>query len=254
MGLVGLYLRRKTEEGPEFQALQRLREQTHVHVTPIVEASKLYGRRILVFTAFMGSWAVFATLLTNYLPTFLKANKAMTLTTANAANTLASVMVVIFVLLFSRVADRIGLRTALIIGCLVLIVGVIPGFAIAGNGLVGGFLGAAILGACKGILAVPMLLAVSQIFPAGIRVAAGGLSYNLSASILGGTAPFVAVWLNRISGSSLYFSAYLVFFGIVTLVITLIYAKKWVTESEVHSGDAANNRGRAREQGLPANA
>ncbi len=92
-----------------------------------------------------------------------------------------------------------------------------------------------------------MLLAVSQIFPASIRVIAGGLSYNLLASILGGTAPFAAVWLNSISGSSLYFSAYLVFFGIVTLVITLLCAKKWVAESQVHSGDAANNRGRATE-------
>ncbi|MCU1478105.1 MAG: putative transporter [Subtercola sp.] len=240
MGLVGLYLRRRTEEGPEFLALQRVREATQAQVTPIVEAFRLYWRRILVFTGFMGSWAVFATLLTNYLPTFLNANKAMNPTSANAANLLASVMVVVLVLVFSPIADRIGLRKAMIIGSLALIIGIIPGYAIAGNGVVGGFLGAAILGTCKGILAVPVLLAVSQIFPAGIRVTAGGLSYNVATSLLGGTAPFVAVWLNSLSGNSLFFSAYLVFFAIVTLIITLICAKRWVAESEVHSGDIAN--------------
>lgn len=241
MGLVGLYLRRRTEEGPEFQALQRLRESAQEQATPILEAFRLYWQRILVFTAFMGSWAIFATLLTNYLPTFLNANKSLNPTSANAANLFASAMVVILVLVFSPVADRIGLRRSMITACVVLIIGIIPGFAIAGSGVVGGFLGAAILGACKGILAVPMLLAVSQIFPAGIRVTAGGLSYNVATSLLGGTAPFAAVWLNRLSGSPQFFSAYLIFFAVVTLVITLICAKRWVAESEAHSGDVATS-------------
>jgi MHS family proline/betaine transporter-like MFS transporter len=86
---------------------------------------------------------------------------------------------------------------------------------------------------------VPALLATSQIFPAGIRVTAGGLSYNISASVLGGTAPFVAVWLNGTSHTSLLFSSYLIFYGLLTLVITLVYAKRWIAESAGHSGDAA---------------
>jgi len=189
MGVVGLYLRRKTEEGPEFAALQRYRESTQAKVTPIAEAFRAHWRRILLFTAFMGSWATFATLLTNYLPTFLKANRDLSATAANAANLFASVMVVALVLLFSPIADRIGLRRTMIIGPVVLIVLVIPGFALAGHGVIGGFLGAGILGACKGVLAVPMLLAVSQIFPPGVRVTAGGLGYNVAASVFGGTAP-----------------------------------------------------------------
>lgn len=240
MGAVGLYLRRRTEEGPEFQALQRFREERDAQVTPLVEAFRLYWRRIIVFTAFVGSWAVFAALLTNYLPTFLKANPDLNPTLANAANLFASVMVVALVLAFSPVADRIGLRRTLIISNVVLIVGVIPGFILAGHGILGGFLGAAVLGACKGILAVPMLLAVSQIFPPGVRVTAGGLSYNMASSLLGGTAPFVAVWLNSLAGSSLYFSLYVIFYGMVTLVIALFRAKHWVAESGVHSGDAGS--------------
>lgn len=241
MGLVGWYLRRRTEEGPEFQALQQVRRATKARVMPLFEAIRRYWRRIIVFTFFMGSWSVFATLLTNYLPTFLHANPALSTTEANAANLLASVMVVVFVLLFSPVADRIGLRRAMIVASIVLIIGIVPGYAVAGSGLVGGFLGAAILGTCKGVLAVPALLAISQIFPAGIRVTAGGLSYNISASVLGGTAPVIAVWLNGVSHNSLLFSAYLVFYGILTLVITLVCAKRWIAESADHSGDAATN-------------
>jgi MHS family proline/betaine transporter-like MFS transporter len=239
MGLIGLYLRRRTEDGPEFKALQKLRELEKIAATPIKDAFRLYWGRMLLFFLFMGSWSSFATLLTNYLPTFLKANKALNPTEANAANLLASVFIVVFVLLFAPVADRIGLKNSMIIACVVLIIGIFPGYLLAGSGLVGGFVGAAILGLCKGVLAVPILLAASQIFPAGVRVTAGGFSYNMSSSILGGTAPFVAVWLNSVTGNSFGFSAYLVFFGVVTLVITLICARRWIAESASHSGDVA---------------
>jgi MHS family proline/betaine transporter-like MFS transporter len=147
-------------------------------------------------------------------------------------------MVVVFVLAYSPFTDRIGLRKAMIIASLVLIVAIIPGFVLAGNGLVTGFLGAAIIGICKGVLAVPALLSMSQLFPVDIRVTSGGLAYNLSASVLGGTAPVVAVWLNSTSGSSLLFSSYIIFYGLVTLAITLVQVKKWVAESAPHSGDA----------------
>jgi MHS family proline/betaine transporter-like MFS transporter len=238
MGLVGWYLRRRTEEGPEFQALQRMRATTHKSSIPLVEAIRRYRTRIVVFIFFLGSWAVIGTLLTNYLPTFLDANKSLSQTESNAANLLADFMVVVFVLAYSPITDRIGLRKAMIISSVVLIVGVIPGFVLAGGGLVTGFLGAAIIGTCKGVLAVPALLSMSQIFPVDIRVTSGGLAYNLSASVLGGTAPIVAVWLNSATGNSLLFSAYIIFYGLVTLAITLVQVKKWVAESAVHSGDA----------------
>jgi MHS family proline/betaine transporter-like MFS transporter len=45
IGLVGLYLRRRTEEGPEFVALQKLRSAAQVQATPIVDAFRLTARR-----------------------------------------------------------------------------------------------------------------------------------------------------------------------------------------------------------------
>jgi MHS family proline/betaine transporter-like MFS transporter len=252
MGAIGLYLRRKTEEGEEFRQLQKLQEERKVAKTsPVLDTFRLYWRRVLIFAAFLGTWAILSATITNYLATFLKENKSLSLTEANAANTLSSIMIVVFVLAFSPIADKIGLRRAMIVGAVLVIVGVIPGFILAGNGLFGGFAGAALLGMCKGVLAVPSLLAISQIFPAKIRVTAGGLSYNLAQSILGGTAPFIAVWLNSVTSNSLFFSSYLVLAGIVTLVITLVCAKGWIAESESHSGDVANARLAAEPVGSP---
>ena len=242
MGLVGWYLRRRTEEGPEFLELQRIRIAERIRATPVADAFRLYWRRMILFFLFTGAWASFATLLTNYLPTFLKANPALSSSEANAANLVSSVFIVAFVLLFSPVADRIGLRASMIVAAIVLIIGIFPGYLLAGSGLVGGFAGAAVLGTCKGILAVPALLAASQIFPPSVRVTAGGLSYNLSSSILGGTAPFVAVWLNSLTGNAIGFCTYLVFFAVVMLVITLFCARRWIAESASHSGDVATRQ------------
>ena len=82
-----------------------------------------------------------------------------------------------------------------------------------------------------------LLLAVSQIFPAGIRVSAGGLSYNIPQSVLRGTAPLVAVTFNELFGSSLAFFAYIVLAALVTLVIILTAGRRWVNDFAEHSGD-----------------
>jgi MHS family proline/betaine transporter-like MFS transporter len=240
MGAIGLYLRRKTEEGEEFQHLQealRRREEVRRAKSPVVDALRTHWRRILTFIAFLGTWAVVSATMTSYLATYLKSNDALSSTQAYAANTTCSVMIVVFVLAFSPVADKIGLRRAAIVGSLVVACGVVPGFMLAGSSLVGAFVGAALLGLCKGVMAVPSLLAVSQLFPARIRVSAGGMSYNLAQTLLGGTAPLVAVALNQASGTSLLFSSYLVLAALVTLTIALVFGKRWVAESAEHSGD-----------------
>ncbi|MGH3097429.1 MAG: MFS transporter [Streptosporangiales bacterium] len=238
MGAIGLYLRRRTEEGPEFVELQREQERKReAPRLPLVEALRSYWGRILTFIGFLSTWAIISATLTSYLATFLKHNDALSNTQAYAANTVASVMIIVFVLLYAPIADRIGLRRATIVGSLVVAIGVVPGFLLAGSGLVGAFAGAALLGLCKGVMAVPSLVAVSQIFPAHIRVTAGGLSYNLAQSILGGTAPLVAVWLNSVSGTSTLFSSYLVAAALLTLVITLLCARRWIAETATHSGD-----------------
>jgi hypothetical protein len=79
---------------------------------------------------------------------------------------------------------------------------------------------------------------MSQLFPVDFCVTSGGLACNMSASVLGGTAPVIAVWLNSLFGNSLLFSSYIILCGVVTLVITLAQAKKWIAESAAHSGDA----------------
>lgn len=232
MGLIGLYVRRNTQDGEEFRQLkQQQRKKATLRSSPVLEAIRTSWRKILLFVAFLGTWSIISAIMTSYLATFLEQNHALSQAQAYGANTTAAAVAVVFVLAFAPFVDRLGLSRATIVAAVFAAVAIVPGFLLAGTNPIGAYLGTILLGAAKGVLAVPSLLAVSQIFPTRFRVSAGGLSYNLAASGLGGTAPLVAVALNEAFGSSLAFSSYVVLASLVTIVIMLTAGRRWITDS-----------------------
>lgn len=228
MGAFGVYLRSRTEEGPEFKRYLARRAETGATAAPVGDALRRHWRRILVFCLFLATWSLISATLTNYITTFLTEVNGLTKSQAYVGTTLSGIVVVIAVLLIGPVMDRIGLRRGMIYGAVFVAVFTIPGFLLAGHGLTLGIVGACLLGLCKGVMAVPSLLAVSQIFPPEVRVTAGGLSYNIAQSVFGGTAPLVALSLNGLTGGSYGFGAYLVIAALVTLVIGATVARGWV--------------------------
>jgi MHS family proline/betaine transporter-like MFS transporter len=84
--------------------------------------------------------------------------------------------------------------------------------------MLGGFL----IGACKGLLAVPALLALSAIFPAPVRITAGALTYNVAQSVFGGTGPIIGVWLNDTTGGPYGYAVYLAVLALLTVVVSVV--------------------------------
>ncbi|GAA1085090.1 MULTISPECIES: MFS transporter [Streptomyces violaceusniger group] len=242
MGGIGLYMRRHTDEGEEFtQAKRRQGATTQAPAAPLVEALRTHWARMLLFMGYLGTWTIVSAVLTSYLATFLQKNDALSSTQVYAANTFASVVVIICALLFAPLTDRIGLRNASVLASILVAVLVLPGFLLADRGVIWAFTGAGLLGASKGVLSVPSRLAVSQIFPANIRATAGGLSYNTATSVLGGTAPLLAVALNDAFGSNLVFCSYVIFAALVTLAISLTSVRHWTAESEQAPNEASRD-------------
>jgi len=74
------------------------------------------------------------------------------------------------------------------------------------------------------LLAVPMAgipAAMCEMFPHGVRVSAVSVGYGLAYAIFGGTAPAVALWLIRRSGSETAFVWYLMALMALTFVVAL---------------------------------
>jgi MFS transporter, MHS family, proline/betaine transporter len=114
--------------------------------------------------------------------------------------------------------DRIGLRRTLTSAGVVVAVAAVPVLALAADGVVGGLVGSFLIGACKGLIAVPALLALSAIFPSPVRVTAGALAYNVAQALFGGTGPIIGVWLNSTTGSPYGFGVYLAVLALITVV------------------------------------
>jgi MHS family proline/betaine transporter-like MFS transporter len=55
-----------------------------------------------------------------------------------------------------------------------------------------------------------------------VRVTAGGLAYNVTQAVFGGTGPAIGVWLNHQAGAPYGFAAYLSALALVTAVVAYV--------------------------------
>src|SRR5690606_35854934 len=123
--------------------------------------------------------------------------------------------------------ERIGLRRTMTVAGVIVAVLAVPGLVVGAQGLAGGVVGGVVIGACKGLLALPALLAVSQLFPGPVRVTAGALAYNVVQAVFGGTGPIVGVWLNNSTGSPYGFGLYLAVLAAVTAAFSFLARRVW---------------------------
>jgi MFS family permease len=100
-------------------------------------------------------------------------------------------------------SDRVGRKTMWWISLVGLFVAAVPMFALMTHGVLGAFVGFAVLG----LLYVPQLATISAMFPAmfptHVRYAGMAIAYNVSTSLFGGTAPIVNDWLIGKTGNTM---------------------------------------------------
>jgi MHS family proline/betaine transporter-like MFS transporter len=222
LAVFGVYLRSKVEESPEFEQLAAAREKAKTTATPLRDALRLHWVPIVVFIICTASYALLSTTITSYLTTFLTSVGKLGSNEAYNATIVSNVLVIAGTLAMGPVADRLGLRRALSLAGLVVAILAVPSLALAASGGAGAFTGGALIGACKGVLALPALLAISQIFPTSVRVTAGALAYNIAQSLFGGTGPIIGVWLNDITHGPYGLGVYLAALALVTAVVAIL--------------------------------
>jgi len=100
-------------------------------------------------------------------------------------------------------SDRVGRKTMWWISLVGLFVAAVPMFTLMTHGVLGAFVGFAVLG----LLYVPQLATISAMFPAmfptHVRYAGMAIAYNVSTSLFGGTAPIVNDWLIGKTGNTM---------------------------------------------------
>ena len=204
---VGLYVRLKVLESPEFS---EVREKKAVAKLPVVEAFRYQWREILA-SAFirMSEQAPFYLFIT-FVLTYGTAHLELSRTSLLNDTLVAAAVGLVSVPLFGHLSDKIGRRTMYGIGIACVAVFAFPYFGLLNTTEPSLVLLAIVLSLVFHAMQYgPQAALIAESFGANIRYSGAGLGYQLASVIAGGPAPLIAAAILTATGSSVGISIYI---------------------------------------------
>ncbi|MEW6637038.1 MAG: metabolite/H+ symporter [Actinomycetota bacterium] len=217
LGAVGLYLRLRLEDTPEFRKIEAKHE---VESAPVKQSLTTHRGAALTAIGFTMAWTVSYYILLTYMPTYVSSTLGLPLSQALISNAIGLVVLMVLIPFTGMLSDRIG-RKPLLIGFSALIaVLTYPLFLLIGTQVLALIiLGQVLFGVIISLFSGPGPAALVEMFPTNVRYSALGISYNLAVALFGGTAPFIATFLISRTGSNLSPTFYLIAAAVVTLIV-----------------------------------
>lgn len=198
---VGLYLRLKISESPDFQELQRSKRLVR---RPIVEVFKRSWRSILLGMGTRFAETGGGYIIITFVLTYLAQKAGLARGIGQYGLMIGSVFAIITIPLFGRLSDRIGRKRVFAIGAVALVVFIFPYFWLLDKAAVLPIVVAMVisLALCYGAMAGAQPAMFSELFDTDVRVTGVVLVREISAPIAGGVAPFIATALLLGSGGA----------------------------------------------------
>ena len=222
--VVGILIRLKIEESPEFE---ELKEEGELSKNPLLEVLRDDWRNMLrafcLRIAETAGYAVSVTFILSYLSSQKLADRPTTLT----ALMIAAALGIFATILWGALTDRIGRRPVYLLGTALTVVWGVPLFLVVNTGTAIAIIIAFVVSytICQNSLAGVQGAWFSELFAAKTRTTGASLAYQLSAVVSGftplvATALFAGVgWI----GPALLFSAY----GLLGLIAALVTRETW---------------------------
>ncbi|RAC72026.1 MFS transporter [Burkholderia multivorans] len=227
LGLVGFYLRSRLEETPVFRELEEQahrREQAAPAAMPIGRLLVRYARPLLLLGGLVVALNVVNYVLLAYMPTYMHKELGVSENMSLLIPLIGMLAMMVLLPFAGWLSDRVGRKTMWWISLVGLFVAAVPMFTLMTHGVLGAFIGFAVLG----VLYVPQLATISAMFPAmfptHVRYAGMAIAYNVSTSLFGGTAPIVNDWLIARTGNALapaYYMMAACAVGLVALIAVI---------------------------------
>jgi len=219
IGPVGLYIRMKMSETPEFV-------EAEVMASPLRTTFTHHLERLLSAAAIVGL-ATISVYLILYMPTFAVENLDLPSYAGYLGGIISGLVTLIGAPYVGKLADRVGPAAVMTVATVSAIVLAWPMFKIlVGNPSV---LALTVVQLILGILLAfyfgPLPALLAEMFPTNLRATGMSVSYNIGVTVFGGFAPLILTWLIAQTGSLLAPSYYYMVIGIVSLV-GLTFARK----------------------------
>ncbi|HEY0186487.1 MAG TPA: MFS transporter [Cellulomonas sp.] len=219
LGLVGLYLRTRLEDTPEFQAVKASGEVAH---NPLRRSLTTSGKALLFCVGFVVVKAVGHWSLQTFMPSYLKAELGYTATVAYGATVIGFLVIAALVPVFGLLSDHVGRKPVMIAGCAGFVVLTYPTLMLMDSGSFWAATAAmVILGVFMAAIDGALNAAMAELFPTNIRYGAMSIAYNLAVAVFGGVTPYFATYLIRATGNTFAPAFYVMAAAAITLVTVL---------------------------------
>ena len=220
---VGLYIRLKIVETPEFEAVKARGERAHI---PFADLWRDYPRNVLLGMGARYIDGVFFNVLGVFVIGYLANTLKVPRTTALLGVSFAALVMIATIPFFGRLSDRVGRRKTYAIGSIVTALSAYGAFYFMTPGADKLVLWLAIIipfGILYASIYGPEAALFCELFDARVRYTGISFVYQFSGIFSSGITPLVATaLLAQGNGTPWLICAYVVFAGVVSAVCTLL--------------------------------
>ena len=153
LGLVGLLIRRKLDESPEFRAVERARLEKHLRPPTMGEVIRSQWKNMLIFMSILMSHTLPNYLILGFFATYLTTFVGLAKPDAAIAVLVSQFVLIFSTLLHGYLSDVVGRKRWLMLGCVLVIPAMFFAFTYAEHGT----LSSAIIAAVVPVMIFPMV-------------------------------------------------------------------------------------------------
>ncbi|MHA6799431.1 MFS transporter [Bounagaea algeriensis] len=226
MGLIGFYLRLKLEDTPVFReatAEGLAKEQVS---TPFKDLLSRYWPQMAQLFGLVIALNVTNYTLIAYMPTYVQEEIGMGTAEALVLVSVGQLVMTAFIPFYGSLSDRVGRKPLWYASLIGMIVLAVPMYALMAQGYAWAIVAFAVLGLVYALQLSTISSMFPALFPTTVRFAGFAITYNVSTSLFGGTAPNVSNYFIGVTGSNVFPAYYMI--GACLIGLVAIY---FVTET-----------------------
>jgi MHS family proline/betaine transporter-like MFS transporter len=223
LGMIALYLRLNLEETPIFKELQENERKLAATKRSITSMLIEEWPQLLKSMGLVAIYNVCYYVVLGYIPGYLTNELGYSSSFGSVLGMVGTLSMLLLVPFSGLLADKVGRNRLVALGCILLIVFSIPAFTMLQTHNV-----VLVYVAVLGLLIAQLLFegamgaTLVSLFKAPVRFSALALSYNISVSAFGGTAPLINTWLIGETGNTMIPAYYLIAAAVVGLIAILM--------------------------------
>ncbi len=221
----GLFIRRSVEETPVFQ---ETKESAQHKEKPLVEIFKEHKLRMITVFLLISGALVTYWLILSFMPTYISSFLKLPLSSGFSLTAITLIVYMVALPITGLLADKFGRKPIMLIGSGGILIFSYPLFNILAHttSYASMALVVSLLAIIFAFFQGPNTVAMSELFPANVRVSGFSVPYQLASAVFAGTAMMAATWLIDKTGNVMMVPIYMCATMVITLLATIFLYKE----------------------------